>query len=84
MESARLRKAFRYPDDSGDDIAREELDEEGPLKPCPPKDCSSDVLFLEQERVIKNLKIQNEERDSQYSVTIRLPCFARSCYVHGY
>ncbi|OJJ03821.1 hypothetical protein ASPVEDRAFT_759274 [Aspergillus versicolor CBS 583.65] len=50
MESARLRKAFRYPDDSGDDIAREELDEE------------------EQERVIKNLKIQNEERDSQYSV----------------
>lgn len=45
MESARLRKAFRYPDDSGDDIAREELDEEGPLKPCPPKDCSSDVCF---------------------------------------
>jgi hypothetical protein len=29
MASARLRKAFRYPDDSGDDDAREELDEEG-------------------------------------------------------
>ncbi|KAL2845361.1 hypothetical protein BJX68DRAFT_242206 [Aspergillus pseudodeflectus] len=28
MASARLRKAFRYPDDSGDDDAREELDEE--------------------------------------------------------
>ncbi|KAL3473746.1 hypothetical protein BJX99DRAFT_191186 [Aspergillus californicus] len=28
MASARLRKAFRYPDDSGDDGAREELDEE--------------------------------------------------------
>lgn len=37
MASARLRKAFRYPDDSGDDIAREELDDEGPLKLCPPK-----------------------------------------------
>ncbi|KAL4935738.1 hypothetical protein BDV06DRAFT_120875 [Aspergillus oleicola] len=28
MASARLRKAFRYPDDSGDEDAREELDEE--------------------------------------------------------
>ncbi|KAL4801294.1 hypothetical protein BDV18DRAFT_86399 [Aspergillus unguis] len=28
MASARLRKAFHYPDDSGDDDAREELDEE--------------------------------------------------------
>ncbi|KAL4813039.1 hypothetical protein BDW67DRAFT_116867 [Aspergillus spinulosporus] len=28
MASARLRKAFRYPIDSGDDDAREELDEE--------------------------------------------------------
>ncbi|KAL4755107.1 hypothetical protein BDW72DRAFT_54110 [Aspergillus terricola var. indicus] len=28
MASARLRKAFRYPVDSGDDDAREELDEE--------------------------------------------------------
>lgn len=28
MASARLRKAFRYPD-SGDEDAREELDEEG-------------------------------------------------------
>ncbi|KAL4783238.1 hypothetical protein BJX76DRAFT_260575 [Aspergillus varians] len=28
MASARLRKAFRYPNDSGDDDAREELDEE--------------------------------------------------------
>ncbi|KAL2819941.1 hypothetical protein BDW59DRAFT_119420 [Aspergillus cavernicola] len=28
MASARLRKAFRYPDDSGEDAAREELDEE--------------------------------------------------------
>ncbi|KAL4929615.1 uncharacterized protein BDV17DRAFT_290619 [Aspergillus undulatus] len=50
MASARLRKAFRYPDDSGDDDVREELDEE------------------EQERVIKHLKTQNEERDSQYSL----------------
>ncbi|KAL4984545.1 hypothetical protein BDW68DRAFT_190406 [Aspergillus falconensis] len=49
MASARLRKAFRYPD-SGDDDVREELDEE------------------EQERVIKILKTQNEERDSQYSL----------------
>ena len=30
MASARLRRAFRYPDDLGDDeYAREELDEEG-------------------------------------------------------
>ncbi|KAL4911666.1 hypothetical protein BDW62DRAFT_215614 [Aspergillus aurantiobrunneus] len=28
MATARLRKAFRYPDDSGDDDTREELDEE--------------------------------------------------------
>ncbi|KAL4870626.1 hypothetical protein BDV12DRAFT_165502 [Aspergillus spectabilis] len=50
MASARFRKAFRYPDDSGDGDAREELDEE------------------EQERVIKYLKTQNEERDLQYSL----------------
>ncbi|KAL6236341.1 hypothetical protein BDW75DRAFT_206950 [Aspergillus navahoensis] len=50
MASARLRKAFRYPDVSVDDDAREELDEE------------------EQERVIRTLKTQNEERDSQYSL----------------
>ena len=30
MATARLRRAFRYPDDSGDDEhSREELDEEG-------------------------------------------------------
>lgn len=32
MSTTRLRKAFRYPDDSGDDEqGREELDEEGLL-----------------------------------------------------
>lgn len=35
MATARLRKAFRYPDDSGDDEhEREELDEEGMLWTC--------------------------------------------------
>lgn len=32
MASVRLRKAFRYPVDFGDDDARAELDEEGLLK----------------------------------------------------
>ncbi|KKK16571.1 hypothetical protein ARAM_003093 [Aspergillus rambellii] len=50
MASARLRKAFRYPDDSGDDTVREELDEE------------------EQERVIRHLQIQNEKRNSEYTI----------------
>lgn len=32
MVSARIRRAFRYPDDSDDDNSREELDEEGQLE----------------------------------------------------
>ncbi|KAJ0414111.1 hypothetical protein BJY00DRAFT_45610 [Aspergillus carlsbadensis] len=52
MASARLRKAFRYPDDSDDDddAPREELDEE------------------EQERVIKHLQQQNNKRNSEYTL----------------
>ncbi|KAL4879819.1 hypothetical protein BJY04DRAFT_219897 [Aspergillus karnatakaensis] len=50
MAPARLRKAFRYPEDSGDDDAREELDEE------------------EQEQLIRHLKLQNEERNSEYTL----------------
>jgi hypothetical protein len=42
MASARLRKAFRYPVDSSDDDAREELDEEGLLK----SSCTSLTLTL--------------------------------------
>ncbi|KAL2816161.1 hypothetical protein BJX63DRAFT_430448 [Aspergillus granulosus] len=52
MASARLRKAFRYPDDDDDDDddARVELDEE------------------EQERVIQHLQQQNDKRNSEYSL----------------
>ncbi|KAL4993455.1 hypothetical protein BDV10DRAFT_26196 [Aspergillus recurvatus] len=64
MAFARFRKAFRYPDDSGDDDAREELDEE------------------EQERVIKILKAQNEERDSQYSLIFAtIPLLSTTIFV---
>ena len=49
MAAVRLRKAFRYPEDS-DDNSREELDEE------------------EQERVIRQLQLQNDARNSQYNV----------------
>lgn len=49
MTSTRLRKAFRYPDDSGDDIAREELDEEGPLEPCVPR-IAPHLMFVSRTR----------------------------------
>ncbi|KAL4972894.1 hypothetical protein BDW66DRAFT_113927 [Aspergillus desertorum] len=64
MASARLRRVFRYPDDSGDDGAREELDEE------------------EQERMIKILKTENEERDSQYSLIFAaIPLLSTTIFV---
>ncbi|KAL5332754.1 hypothetical protein BJX70DRAFT_99943 [Aspergillus crustosus] len=50
MASVRLRKAFRYPDDSGDDHTRDDLDEE------------------EQEQIIRQLTIENERRNLQYSL----------------
>lgn len=34
MATTRLRRAFRYPEDSGDEHEREELDEEGLLTPA--------------------------------------------------
>ncbi|KAI9369994.1 hypothetical protein BJX61DRAFT_545068 [Aspergillus egyptiacus] len=68
MASARLRKAFRYPDDSGDDATREELDEEGLLKLLSEHAVGSSDSYPEQERVIRHLKLQNEKRDSEYSI----------------
>ncbi|GKZ29419.1 hypothetical protein AbraIFM66950_004827 [Aspergillus brasiliensis] len=66
MATARLRRAFRYPDDSGDDEhSREELDEEAGGH-------SDNVADgpAEQERVIEQLKSLNEKRNSEYSVNI--------------
>ncbi|KAL4896320.1 hypothetical protein BDV59DRAFT_199518 [Aspergillus ambiguus] len=65
MATARLRKAFRYPDDSEDDgQAREELDEE------------------EQDRVIQRLQMQNDRRNSQYSIIFAiLPLFSTTVFV---
>ena len=34
MATTRLRRAFRYPEDSGDERGREELDEEGLFDPA--------------------------------------------------
>jgi hypothetical protein len=74
MATTRLRKAFRYPDESGDEQGRGELDEEGLF-------CvfsSSYVLFtdrlLEQELVIRQLQAQNDKRNSEYTVKTPLSC----------
>ena len=73
MASARLRRAFRYPNDSGDDeLDREDLDEEG-LRCQPKRDVKlNDVSdgLTEQERVIDRLKALNEKRNSEYSVIV--------------
>lgn len=70
MATTRLRKAFRYPEDSdNEEHEREELDEEGTLS----------LLYIntseraltkptEQERVVEQLQRQNNQRNSQYSV----------------
>ncbi|OJJ71488.1 hypothetical protein ASPBRDRAFT_126880 [Aspergillus brasiliensis CBS 101740] len=66
MATARLRRAFRYPDDSGDDEhSREELDEEA-----------------EQERVIEQLKSLNEKRNSEYSIVFAaIPLFSSFAFI---
>ncbi|KAL2000562.1 hypothetical protein VTN02DRAFT_2928 [Thermoascus thermophilus] len=51
MAVARLRRTFRYPEDTDDDNeGREELDDE------------------EQEKVIKELQMQNERRNAEYTL----------------
>ncbi|THC94604.1 hypothetical protein EYZ11_005927 [Aspergillus tanneri] len=58
--TARLRRIFRYPDDSdGGEHTREELDEQ------------------EQEMVVRQLKLQNDRRDSEFRIFLTaIPMFA--------
>jgi hypothetical protein len=73
MAAARLRKTFRYPEDSDDDEhEREELDEEGPF--VNHRNLKSIWSFTdnpaEQESVIERLRVQNDKRNAEYSVIV--------------
>ncbi|KAE8348009.1 hypothetical protein BDV28DRAFT_161717 [Aspergillus coremiiformis] len=71
MASARLRKIFHYPEDSGDDEYKcEELDEEGVFLVA----LLNSRIFptnssTEQESVIEGLRIQNNRRNTEYRTT---------------
>ncbi|KAL2010170.1 hypothetical protein VTN00DRAFT_5977 [Thermoascus crustaceus] len=55
MAAARLRRTFRYPEDTDDNNeGREELDDE------------------EQEKVIKELQMQNEKRNAEYTLAFAI------------
>ncbi|PWY93830.1 hypothetical protein BO94DRAFT_615379 [Aspergillus sclerotioniger CBS 115572] len=80
MASARLRRAFRYPNDSNDDEhGREDLDEEG-LRCQLKRDISSDDDtdgLTEQEQVIDRLRALSEKRNSEYSIIFAvIPLFS--------
>ncbi|KAL1965156.1 hypothetical protein VTN77DRAFT_6069 [Rasamsonia byssochlamydoides] len=65
MAAARIRRTFRYPDDSEPEPGgREELDEE------------------EQERLIKELRVENEKQNSRYHLAFTiLPLITTIAYV---
>lgn len=67
MATTRLRKTFQYPaDNSDEDEAPRDMDEEGKWKQDG-KQASIDER-LEQEKLIKKLREEDEERNKEYKV----------------
>ncbi|PYH83521.1 hypothetical protein BO82DRAFT_279610 [Aspergillus uvarum CBS 121591] len=86
MASARLRRAFRYPDDLEDDeYAREELDEEGLHRgrlAYSLRRLNFTNRPAEQERVIQALKLFNDRRNSEYSIIFAaIPLLSAAIYL---
>ncbi|KAB8076307.1 hypothetical protein BDV29DRAFT_89992 [Aspergillus leporis] len=85
MAAARLRKTFRYPEDSDDDEhEREELDEEGPF--VNHRNLKSIWSFTdnpaEQESVIERLRVQNDKRNAEYSITFAaIPLLSAAVFI---
>ena len=83
MAAARLRKAFHYPDDSGDnEHEREELDEEGVLYGYARLIQSFTNNFAEQELVINRLRVQNDKHNAEFTVNISLQKLSLSIAKH--
>lgn len=64
MAQARLRRTFRYPED--EDMPAD-LDEQGWDAPVYYQHVTNDLL--EQEKLISELKTQNDDRNLQYLVS---------------